>query len=419
MRHHKPGDSPRHNPGPRPLGPRQRAAQQVADEERRQREHAARQGRDAAQVSPPPAGLQSGTARPAAAPPGPAKPEATSVARVPGQTKRASKRDKNEVRRRAIRRNRKSIRWAPLLLQIALGAFAVECIAALLFSPRLRVRTVAVTGNETIPTARLLKRMGTVVGQNLVRLPMNRIWQSVLAEPTVETAEVRREWPDRVTLVVHERKPWASVQTPDGACYTIDAKMVPFRTGDAPEASLPRLRLAPADSDNPVPKVTLGVPMNAPGLGEVARCLAWATNRPDFVLEAVTIDTEGKLCLNRKGGVEIQLGSGSDLNKKLASLELLLEKRPGLKTGTDVAYVNLFAYDAPAIMPRPTLPPATTLVPSGMGADTTGDAIVAVEETAPPALIAAPKRKSAVRTAPRRPGNRVKRPAVSRRPARR
>jgi hypothetical protein len=46
------------------------------------------------------------------------------------------------------------------------------------------------------------------------------------------------------------------------------------------------------------------------------------------------------------------LGSGHDLDRKLKSLETLLEQRSELRSATDVAYVNLVAYDAPAVRMR-------------------------------------------------------------------
>jgi hypothetical protein len=46
------------------------------------------------------------------------------------------------------------------------------------------------------------------------------------------------------------------------------------------------------------------------------------------------------------------LGSGQDLDRKLKSLETLLEQRSELRSATDVAYVNLVAYDAPAVRMR-------------------------------------------------------------------
>jgi hypothetical protein len=246
--------------------------------------------------------------------------------------------------------NRRRRNWPRLLLGWAISALAVECIAALLFSPRLAIRSVAVEGNSTIPTARILALAGKIQGQNIVRLAAGRIRTGVLREPTVETVAVRRVLPNAVRIVVKERQQWASVLLPDGACYTIDPHLVPFRRTPEPEKGLPRLKLGVAEG-KPAP-VVLGKPMTAPGLAQVSACLAWARTEPDFRLDAVAIDPSGKLCLNREGGVQVQLGSETDLDKKLYALGLLLQQRPSLRTAADIAYINLFAFDAPAVLLR-------------------------------------------------------------------
>jgi cell division septal protein FtsQ len=201
-----------------------------------------------------------------------------------------------------------------------------------------------------------------------VRLPVKRLRAAVGAEPEVESTEIYRDFlHTTVRVVVKERTPWACVQTADNICYTIDRKMVPFRTADVPPVGLPLLKLSGASG-----KVPLGKPMTALGLPQVSRCLAWARERTDFPLDAVTIDSEGKLCLNRAGGARFLLGSGQDLDRKLKSLETLLEQRSELRSATNVAYVNLVAYDAPAVRMRSD---------SGSDSDDSSKEDVTVQET--------------------------------------
>jgi cell division protein FtsQ len=260
------------------------------------------------------------------------------------------RRDASTTRVRVHLPNRRRRSWSRLLLGWASAALVVECVVALLFSPRLAIRSVSVEGNTTVPTARVLALAGKIEGQNIVRLAAGRIREGVLREPTVETVAVRRTLPDRVQIVVKERQPWAAVLLPGGACFTIDQHLVPFRKTPEPEKGLPRLKLSVA-AGRPSP-VILGKPMTAPGLAQVSACLAWAHSEPDFRLDAVAIDPSGKLCLNREGGVQVQLGSETDLDKKLYALGLLLQRHPALRTAADIAYINLFAFDAPAVLPR-------------------------------------------------------------------
>ena len=214
-----------------------------------------------------------------------------------------------------------------------------------MFSPRLWVSGTVVEGCRNVSPKTVMARLKIGATDNIVRLPVKKLQIAVGAEPEIETAEIHRDFlHTKVRVVVKERTPWACVQTPDQVCYTIDRNLVPFRTADVPPVGLPLLKLSEESG-----KVPLGKPMTAPGLAQVSRCLTWARARTDFPLDAVTIDSEGKLCLNRAGGARFLLGSGLDLDRKLQSLETLLMQRAELRNATNVAYVNLLAYDTPAV----------------------------------------------------------------------
>ncbi|GAB4465583.1 MAG: hypothetical protein OHK0029_36330 [Armatimonadaceae bacterium] len=236
---------------------------------------------------------------------------------------------------------------------VAAGALLLGA-GTLLSHPYFAVREVVVQGNRQISTQSIRSVTTKAYGTNLFLAPTENLRAQLQKEPTLEKVAVKRELPNRLRVVVLERQPWASVQLPDGACYTIDRNVVPFRKTPKPEAGLPRVQLSPqqkAGKDGAY-TVALGVRMEAPGLKEVHQCLTWATEQPEFVLDSVAIDPTGKLCLNRKGGVQVRLGTAKDLERKLSTLDLLLKKRSDLKSGNAALYVNLFACDAPAVMLR-------------------------------------------------------------------
>lgn len=253
--------------------------------------------------------------------------------------------------KKAARPNRRRINYPRLLLGWATAALVLETAAALLWSPRLWVKTVDVEGCKSIAPERILARLHIGPRENLVRLPVGKLTKATEAEPTVEWAELRRTiFPQvGVHVFVRERTPWASVQVGGAsyASYTIDRNLVPFRKGQTPEGKLPRLVLS-GETPNVAP--VLGKPMTAPGLQDVSRCLAWSASQPTFPLESVEIDPQGKLCLNKVGGLPVRLGSGVDLDKKLKTLGLLLATRPELRSGDGMAEINLFAFDAPAVL---------------------------------------------------------------------
>lgn len=255
--------------------------------------------------------------------------------------------------------NRKRINWAKLFLRTATVVLCGEIIAALCLSPRLWIKTVMVEGNPTVPTARLASRLAITPNTNVLELLWKRkqLLAAIHAEPSVRSVRIEPRFPDGLAITVTERQPFAAVKfdAEPGKWYTLDERLVPFRVFDhVPEANLPLVSVATRGSiagGKPI----LGTVCKAPGLSDVESCLDWAKQQgANFPVEKVTIDNAGKLCLNREGGMAVLLGPGMDLKEKLATLSLLLNKRMDLRGSapTPIAQVNLYAYDAPALVPR-------------------------------------------------------------------
>ncbi len=276
------------------------------------------------------------------------------VADVVRPRREPGKRQARANRLLARRRNRIRPNYARAALRLSLLLFVAVSLAALFFSPRLWVRTVRIEGLQTISAERIAARLDLRPRTNLVLLPAARLKKAVEAEPAVARAHVRRVPPNSVLVSVEERRPVAVVQT-ENVFYTIDRALVPFRKSESAEPGLPLIVLGPAADtvqDEQTPLVPLGKRMIAPGLPEASKCLTWALGRASkFPLARIVVDPFGGLCLNRRGGAEVRLGTGADLDKKLSVLDLLLTKREDVLRG-DVSYVNLFAYDAPAILTR-------------------------------------------------------------------
>jgi hypothetical protein len=315
-------DPPVVDPGPRPVSARQRAHRSGPPDALVWSAGGGRPGEDGAE-------------RPAAARGG---------ARGGAPARRRARRTVAVQRRR----NRRRPNVARTLLRVCLAALALECVLVLLFSPRLWVRSVRIDGLQTVSAERITERMRLRPRTNIVRLPVASLRAAVEREPVVAKAEVRRVFPSAVRVVVRERTPWATLKV-GGICYLVDRGFVPFHKNRVPWDGLPLVTLA-AGENAATPR--LGERVVARGLAQANTCVEWAEGRTDFPLERIAIDPEGKLCLNRIGGTEIQLGSGADLSKKLDTLALLLAQRDDLRSGS-VAYVRLYAYDAPAIFPRP------------------------------------------------------------------
>ncbi|MBC8141801.1 MAG: FtsQ-type POTRA domain-containing protein [Armatimonadetes bacterium] len=254
--------------------------------------------------------------------------------------------------------NRKHVDWGKILLRGATVVLCAELLATFAFSPRLWVQTVSMRGNATVPTERLTKRLALLPRTNLLRTLWERprLVAALRAEPTVASATIAPVFPNGLAVSVTERVPFAAVQfdSAPGKWYTMDKNRVPFRVFDgAPESGLPLVMVATMPGSA---KPTLGKTGDAPGLSEAYTCIAWTAKQGgNFPVQKITVDNAGKLCLNRAGDVTVMLGPGLELREKLQTLSLLLDKRADLRgsASTDVAKINLLAYDAPALVPRP------------------------------------------------------------------
>jgi cell division septal protein FtsQ len=119
---------------------------------------------------------------------------------------------------------------------LAIGRFARRAVIVLLLavipaaggmggwwfltSPRFAVNSVDVRGARLVSTDRILAAAQIPPGRSVFLLDPHRIARQVEALPEVQRAEVIRELPNRVTVVVEERKPFTLVHA--GRLHWID-----------------------------------------------------------------------------------------------------------------------------------------------------------------------------------------------------
>jgi cell division septal protein FtsQ len=114
-------------------------------------------------------------------------------------------------RRRPARR----IRWLRVLgTAMATAATAAALIGAgywALTTERFAVVAVEVRGASRVPPQRILEASGIVHGQNLWRIDPERVRARLEEMPEIRRADVIRELPNRVAIVVEERRPFTLV----------------------------------------------------------------------------------------------------------------------------------------------------------------------------------------------------------------
>ncbi|WP_432547767.1 cell division protein FtsQ/DivIB [Kineococcus sp. SYSU DK004] len=110
------------------------------------------------------------------------------------------------------------------LLAVALPLVALLGLAGwvLLGSPWLRVEQVRVTGTARTDVALVERVVQAQVGRPLAAVPAGSLAAEVGGLPLVQSAQVRREWPDTLVVEVAERQAVAAVPSRDGGVDLVD-----------------------------------------------------------------------------------------------------------------------------------------------------------------------------------------------------
>ena len=115
------------------------------------------------------------------------------------------------------RRPRRPIPWRQVFGAVALVAgTAVAVVMAghwVLTSPRFAVVAVEVRGASRVPPQRILEISGIVHGTNLWRIDPGQVRGRLEALPEIRRADVVRELPNRVSILVEERRPFTLVHS--------------------------------------------------------------------------------------------------------------------------------------------------------------------------------------------------------------
>jgi len=138
--------------------------------------------------------------------------------------------------RRAARRVSRLARW------LSLGAVLVGSGLALLYwlstSPRLAITEVEVRGLGGLSEAEVRAAAGILAGENLFRLDTEAVARRVERLPRIKRVQVLRSFPNRVTLLIEERQPFA-LAVRAGRLYWLDEEGTVL--GPEPRAVTPGL----------------------------------------------------------------------------------------------------------------------------------------------------------------------------------
>ena len=139
---------------------------------------------------------------------------------------RVSRRRTPQGRLRRLRITALSV--AAVLLVAGLVALGTVATRWLLTAPRFAVADVEVRGTSRLSQEDVVLASGITRGQNIFRLDPAKVRMSVEALAPVRRADVIRAWPNRVTVVVEERRPFTLVHA--GRLHWVDEEGVAMTT---------------------------------------------------------------------------------------------------------------------------------------------------------------------------------------------
>jgi cell division protein FtsQ len=233
-------------------------------------------------------------------------------------------------RRESVERSRtqRRLRWAAALVGVAV---LVALGIGLLHTPLFEAKVVTVTGSHPNTTeAAILQAAGLEGHPPLISVDPSAAAARVETLPFIASAQVTRHWPDAVTVHVSERVPVVTMAA-TGGWATLDGHGRTLAVTPA-RPVLPVLVVHDA-AGAPVPPAAVGGTVAAPaepGLA-VARTLP-----PAFAgqVESVTVATDGTVSLALSSGLEVLLGTTSDLTAKYEDVAAIIAHAPlrGAKT---------------------------------------------------------------------------------------
>jgi cell division protein FtsQ len=134
----------------------------------------------------------------------------------------------------------RAARWQRFRWLLTAAPLALVAVATYLLinSSLFVVREVRVQGTHSLDHAALIE-ISRLQGENILRLPLNRARQQLLAVPQVKSVTFGRNWPHGVTVRVEERLPVAFWSVA-GKDYVVDEDGVVL-AGGAPDGPAPRI----------------------------------------------------------------------------------------------------------------------------------------------------------------------------------
>jgi cell division protein FtsQ len=219
---------------------------------------------------------------------------------------------------------------------LVLGAIA----GALRYTSFFTVEQIRVDGNKQVTTAAVVAAASVPDGTRVLTAPLDQIASRVESLDAIAQARVTRDWPNGLTIVVHERRPVGYVVL-DGGVGLVGSDGSVYRTESKAPDDLPQLPPAAVAEPGDSYRDRLS-PLAVPAF-EVAVSLPGPLHRS---IAAISTGDDGTVSMTSDDGVDITWGASTG-NAVKAHVVTLLMRRPGW--GVQFTQVDVVAPEAPAL----------------------------------------------------------------------
>ena len=226
--------------------------------------------------------------------------------------------------------------WAALAVLLTAGL-----VAALRFAPIFRVQHVDVLGNSQVSADEVIAAAQVSDTAALLALPVNEIESRVESLDAVAGARVVRDWPNRVRIVVRERRPVGYVMS-TSSVLVVGSDGLLYGEQPKPPRDVPELGAGGATSLSLGDDYVDAADDTQQAVFDVASALPTKLQRAVTQVAATGPRT---VQLRFANGVVVEWGPPAAAEQKVAVVEAL-RGREGW--GTKFTVVNVSAPEAPA-----------------------------------------------------------------------
>jgi cell division protein FtsQ len=236
-----------------------------------------------------------------------------------------------------------ALRIVMVVIIIAGGVLARQAYQALLRAEMFQIAGVDVKGVKQVSEAELRAITGVFTGQNIFRVDLETVAARARANPWVREVRIHRRLPNRISMVVAERVPYALLDTGAGR-YVMDGDGVIIEKLVKENASAWQLPIV-AVKDH---RVRSGEQVTSEGIAEALMLIAEIAERGGWRLPEVTIKAESPETLSVVyADHEFKIGAGNYAEKLSRLAELLSD---GKQRGLEISYVDLRPERQAAVM---------------------------------------------------------------------